>query len=63
MKGKWKCPLCLKTVCLTHKVKWHAKMTCEQYEIDQKVDKNDKFVLEMLKKENCKQCPFCKNWV
>ena len=38
-------------------------MTCKEYQISNRVDKNDKLFMKFVKGKKFKMCPFCKFWV
>ena len=52
------CFSCHQKTCFTHKVKWHERINCEEY--DQRIDPNDessrRWIVENSKK--CPQCPY-----
>ena len=58
------CPLCKKSYCLKCKTEWHKLLTCEEYQMQRKMnDENEMKFEEYVKGNKFKQCPNCKRWV
>lgn len=57
------CPRCNKSYCLNCRVPEHKGMTCKEFQINSRVDKNDKMFFDFVKGHKFKQCIQCQFWV
>jgi ariadne-1 len=53
------CPMCKKHYCLNCRTIFHVGMTCQEYFVDSKVEKDDTVFLNFAKGMRFKQCPSC----
>lgn len=60
---EFSCQVCGKHYCLACRVEYHKGMTCKEYQITHKFDKNDKLFMDLIKGRRYKQCEKCKFWV
>ena len=62
-KQEFRCPLCEAHYCLTCKVKYHAGLTCEEYQRTHGMSDEDINFVKFAKGKKFKQCPKCSFWV
>jgi len=57
------CPRCNKSYCLNCRVPEHKGMTCKEYQINSRMDKNDQMFFDFVRGHKFKQCTQCQYWV
>lgn len=57
------CPRCRNSYCLKCRTVEHKDMTCKEYQINSKTDKNDEKFIDFVKGHKFKQCTQCLFWV
>lgn len=57
------CPRCNNSYCLKCRVPEHKGMTCKEYQVNSRVDKNDVMFFDFVKGHKFKQCTQCQYWV